>query len=276
MSRLPVNFHRTFIPERHYIAALMRFAAAAKSGDYAAIHRDTGIPFGQTEGKVPAIIDYARAMWLVELPEDERSAVKRPSLTPFGRSVLLEDSPLSEALTQWLCHLHMCRADGGADAWHLAFCEARHSLGMRFSEQQLEGVLVQRFGPTNRTRTGPMIRMYAEKTAFAGAGVLSGQDGAVVRAAPPVTRDYGPAYAAWLLSLCERSFPDVREIPITDLERVTGWQSIAGWSDREAQEVLASTQTLQALSVDRHMQPWILRPTGKASDWWPRIYDGLI
>lgn len=276
MPRLPVNFHRTFIPERHYIAALLRFAAAGKSGDYATIHQATGIPFGKTEGKVPAIIDYARAMWLVELPEGERNAVKRPSLTPFGRSVLLEDTPLSETLTQWMCHLHMCRADGGADAWVTVFREARHTLGMRFSEQQLEDLLVQRFGAANRSRTGPMIRMYAEKTAFASAGVIRQSGDTLARSPAPSTKDCGPAYAAWLLSICERHFPDQQQIPVTDLERLAGWQSISGWSDRETQEILARVQALHAISVDRQMQPWIVRPTAKSADWWPRIYEALI
>lgn len=276
MTRFPVNFHRTFIPERHYIAALLRFAAAGKSGDYSAIHQETGIPFGKTEGKVPAIIDYARAMWLVALPEGERNAVKSPSLTPFGRSVLLEDTPLSETLTQWLCHLHMCRSDGGCDAWYTVFREGRHSLGMRFSDQQLENLLVERFGAANRSRTGPMIRMYAEKTAFASAGVMHQSGEKLTRSSAPSTKDFLPAHAAWLLSICEQHFPDQQQIPVTDLERLAGWQSITGWSDRVVQDVLAGVQALHAISVDRQMQPWILRPTGKSADWWPRIYETLI
>jgi len=147
---------------------------------------------------------------------------------------------------------------------------------MQFTEQQVEDLLVQSFGAAKRARTGPMLRMYAEKAAFSAAGVLSGEGSTITRASAPITRDFGPAYAAWVLSLCEQCFPNMREIPVTDLERVNGWQSIAGWSDREAQDVLASVQAIQAISVDRQMQPWILRPTGKSADWWPRIYEALI
>jgi len=147
---------------------------------------------------------------------------------------------------------------------------------MKFTEQQVEDLLVQSFGAAKRARTGPMIRMYAEKTAFAAAGVLAVEGGTITRVSAPITRDFAPAYAAWVLSLCERCFPEMREIPVTELERVTGWQSAAGWSDREVQDVLASIQAIQAISVDRQMQPWILRPTGRSADWWPRIYEALI
>ena len=41
---------------------MLRFAAAGKSGDYREIASETGIPMGNSSGKVPAIIDYCRGM----------------------------------------------------------------------------------------------------------------------------------------------------------------------------------------------------------------------
>ncbi len=275
-KRLPINFHRTFVPERHYLSALLSFAAGRKSGDYAAIHAATGIPFGKTEGKVPAIIDYARAMWLIDADVGHRSAVKSPRLTAFGRTILLEDPRLSEKVTQWLCHLHMCRAKGGADAWHTIFCKARHTLGMRFTEEQLEDVLIRRFGESKRSRTGPMVRMYEEHTSFSAAPALAREKATLVRQTAPLSQDFVPAYAAWVLTLLEVHFPGKGQISITELERHTGWQSIGGWSDREAQELLAKLQAKGAITVDRHMQPWLIRPCALSSKWWPRVYDELV
>ena len=94
-QRLPRNFHKTFIPERQYINAMLQFAAAGRSGDYQGIAAATGIPMGTSTGKVPAILDYCRGMWLLELKGADRSAVKHPELTPFGRAVLFEDHRLS-------------------------------------------------------------------------------------------------------------------------------------------------------------------------------------
>ena len=55
-SRLPVTFHRTFVPERHYLSALLRFASQGIEGTNQEISLETGIPMGGSDGKVPAEI----------------------------------------------------------------------------------------------------------------------------------------------------------------------------------------------------------------------------
>jgi hypothetical protein len=57
---LPLNFHKTFIPERRLIAALLEYAALNKQGDYQNISKETGIPMGKSSGKVPAIYGIAQ------------------------------------------------------------------------------------------------------------------------------------------------------------------------------------------------------------------------
>lgn len=57
-ERLSRSFHQTFIPERHYINALLKFAAKGGQGDIQAISECTGIPTGQSSGKVAPILDY--------------------------------------------------------------------------------------------------------------------------------------------------------------------------------------------------------------------------
>lgn len=69
-SRLPVTFHQSFIPERAYISALLKYAARAKEGTDQEISAETGIPTGQSSGKVPAMIDYARGMGLIHVERD--------------------------------------------------------------------------------------------------------------------------------------------------------------------------------------------------------------
>jgi hypothetical protein len=88
---LPLNFHKTFIPERRLIAALLEYAALNKQGDYQNISKETGIPMGKSSGKVPAILDYARGMGLLILENEQAGSIKKPVLTSFGKVVYLED-----------------------------------------------------------------------------------------------------------------------------------------------------------------------------------------
>ena len=46
---------------------------------------------------------------------------KRPDLTAFGRTVLIEDPYLREPVTQWVAHLNLCGTLTGADAWYQTF-----------------------------------------------------------------------------------------------------------------------------------------------------------
>ena len=121
-DRLPRNFHKTFVPERRYIHSMLQFASTGKTGDIHVISEATGIPTGQSSGKVMPTLDYCRGMGLLRLSEkSKRSSVKEPQLTTFGRIVLLEDPFLKEPVTQWMAHLNLCRPLRGADIWYHVF-----------------------------------------------------------------------------------------------------------------------------------------------------------
>jgi hypothetical protein len=119
--RLPRNFHKTFIPERQYINAMLRFAASGGIGDYQDIASKTGIPMGNSSGKVPSILDYCKGMGLVKLNNRYKKGIKKPELTSFGRTVLLNDPFLKERVTQWIAHLNLCSPIFGADVWYYTF-----------------------------------------------------------------------------------------------------------------------------------------------------------
>lgn len=58
ITRLSRNFHRTFKPERQYINAMLKFAAAGKSGELKTISDETGIPMGSPVGR-------PRPFWII-------------------------------------------------------------------------------------------------------------------------------------------------------------------------------------------------------------------
>ncbi|RLC20994.1 MAG: hypothetical protein DRI57_03460 [Deltaproteobacteria bacterium] len=273
--RLPVRFHQTFIPEKKYITSLLRFAAGGGEGTDQEISAETGIPVGQSSGKVPAIISYSRGMGLIEVKKGRKSGQKRPLLTDFGRSVLLEDPNLSEAISQWIAHLHLCRRSGGAEIWHLTFGPASDILGMEFSEDQLEDYLSGIFGKHNRSLIGPMVRMYAEQEAFKTAGAIVREKSGLHRVPAPILGGFANGYAAFLLAIWERHFPQDRQVTLTDFEAETFWQRIAGWNDRQAEIILGMLQEKGAIDVDRQIRPWVLTRKAESKSYWRVLYDDL-
>lgn len=275
-ARLPRNFHKTFKPERQYINAMLKYAGSGREGDFQAIGSATGIPTGTSTGKVPAILDYCRGMGLVRLAGQERSAVKKPELTAFGRVVLLEDPYLKTSISQWIAHFNLCGPIKGADVWYQTFFCGLAPLGMNFDRDQLEAYLSSVYGSEKTSVVGPLIGMYEDDAAFHTCGVLSEASGRIVRKSAPVNDELGFAYGAWVLEQISDHFPGTGQVSVTDLDRKAGWRTIPGWDIGNHQRVLELVERKGVIEVDRHMEPWLLRPCAPALSVWKRIYDDLL
>ncbi len=228
-NRLPRNFHKTFKPERQYLNAMLRFAASGREGDYQEIASATRIPTGTSTGKVPAILDYCKGMGLIRLVGAERSSVKKPELTPFGRVVLLEDPFLKLGISQWIAHFNLCSPITGADVWHQTIFAGSQSLGMSFERTKLEFHLSLVYGVEKSGLIGPLIGAYEDEAAFKICGALTETAGTIQRKMAPVTEEMALGYGAWILQLMGTHFPKLRQIPITDLDATGGWRTIPGW-----------------------------------------------
>jgi hypothetical protein len=274
-NRLPINFHQTFIPERRYITALLQYAAGEKQGTDREISESTGIPTGQSSGKVPAIINYSLGMGLIHLEKGDGSKQRRPVLTDFGRIVLLEDNTLSEPLTQWLAHLNLCRSNGGAEIWHYTFGIGRDILGSEFSESELNDYLNHIFGKKKKSHIGPMLRTYEEHAGLEIANVFERKKSLIIRSPAPLLSGFVPGYSAFILNLWDLHFPGDRQLTLTDFEKETFWQRISGWSDRQTEIALEMMQQEGAVDVDRQMRPWVLTRMADAKNFWRKLYDKL-
>jgi hypothetical protein len=275
-DRLPRNFHRTFKPERQYLNAMLRYAASGQKGDFQAISAATGIPTGVSSGKVPAILDYCRGMGMIRLTGPARSAVKEPELTPFGRTVLLEDPYLKTSVSQWIAHFNLGSPVTGADAWYHTFFAGTQALGMTFPRARLESHLGVVYGTVKSGLIGPLIGTYEDEAAFSVCGVLSEAEGLVTRQPAPVAAELGLGYGAWMLQLMSDHFPKRRQIPVTDLDTVAGWRTIPGWDVNAALRVLELIERKGLLEVDRHMEPWLILPRVSPDATWRRIYDDML
>ncbi|RYD70388.1 MAG: DUF4007 family protein [Verrucomicrobiaceae bacterium] len=272
-DRLPRNFHRTFKPERQYINALLRFSSLGGSGDYQEISAATGIPTGESSGKVPAILDYCQGMGLIR--QTARSAKKHPVLTDFGRVVLLEDPFLKTGITQWLAHFNLCSPMCGADVWYNVFFRGQHHLGTSFQRTDLENYLKAVYETDKASLIGPLLEMYKDDASFKICGAL--EDGATIRRKPaPVTEEYSIAYGAWLLHLMELHFPGQNQVLVTELDAKGGSRSISGWDVSMHQRVLTLVERKGLLEIDRQMQPWLIKAKKPAASVWKNIYDELI
>lgn len=274
-NRLPISFHQTFIPERQYITELLYFIGGGGTGTDQEISKLTGIPVGQSSGKVPAIISYCNGMGLIIIKKAAKDRQREFELTPFGRAVLLEDKNLSEELTQWLVHLHLCRRHGGAEIWHLCFGKSMDILGMNFTEKSLNEYLERICGNRSRCLIGPLINTYEEPASLKNAKAISRSNGGLTRTAAPLLTGFRFGYSAFLLDLWGSHFPEDRQVTLTDFEAETYWTNIGAWDDRQKENVLDMIQTTGAIKIDKLMRPWVLIRCGTSNQFWSLLYEDL-
>jgi len=275
-NRLPRNFHRSFKPERQYISAMVCYAASGQEGDVQAIAAATGIPMGTSSGKVPAILDYCRGMGLIRLGGAVRSAVKKPELTPFGRILLLEDQYLKTSVSQWMAHLHLCPPLTGAYVWYHTFFAGTQNLGMAFSRTKLEEWLSVLYGVEKSGLIGPLVGVYEDEAAFKVCGALTEAAGTILRKPAPVLDEMGLGYGAWITQLMADHFPKQSQVSITELDNLAGWRTIPGWDIGSLQRALRLIERKGVLEIDRHMEPWLLRPRFTPDEVWKCIYNELV
>ena len=271
--RLARNFHRTFVPERQYLGALLKYAAGDAVVEMQLISEETGIPTGASSGKVMPTADYCRGMGLLTvLPGKE----KRFQLTSFGRTVLLEDPFFREPITQWIAHLQLCHHLHGAEVWYQTFCQGATVLGQMFTRDSLDSWLATAMHVTSQNLIGPLVRMYEDDASFGLSAVLTSDKTLIRRNRAPLDHVYAYGYGAWICSLIDDAGRNGAQITVDELEMKCGWRSIAGWNLKESHDVLGMLEQKQILVVDRQMNPWIIQSRSSAESLWRRLYDNLI
>lgn len=277
-ERLAKNFHRTFIPERRYLGALLNYAADGGAYEIQKIADATGIPTGASSGKSIPTADYCRGMGLVSLvkaaSKDDDSTL---ALTPFGRTVFLEDKFFKEPFTQWLAHLRLCNQWRGADTWFYLFCESTPVFGNRAgAEDMLKWLSPLIGGKDPETAVSPTIRMYAEEASFADCGAIVREKGNLIRAVAPIRPEFAFGYAAWLAECMELAGRGEGQVSIDELETQAGFARISGWSPSDVQQVLELLERKRLVEVDRHMHPWLVRFLYPSATLWPRLYEEFL
>lgn len=275
-QRLSKNFHRTFIPERQYIGALLKYAAGNGLYGAQAISEATGIPTGKSSGKALPTADYCIGMGLVRRGQKTLDGALL-ELTDFGRTVFLEDKFLQEEMTQWIAHLQLCSKNTGAEVWYQLFWNGAMGFGGTFSKKLFTEWLGSIIGGKDIAKAiGPTFNMYAAKSSFATCRALTVEEDTVTRHAAPIESAYSFGYAAWMAQAIERAGRQGQQLTVEDLEELCGFRSVSGWSPAELQNVLALLEQDGLVSVDRHMQPWIVHIRHLAADLWKRLFDKCI
>jgi hypothetical protein len=281
-QRLAPAFNETFMAERRYLSALLEyFSAGPKPVNLEAIANDTGIPTGKSTGKVKPHIDYCRAMGLLE--SDGSGPSKTIRLSQFGAVARKEDPYLTLPLTQWLCHLQLCRRAEGADLWYQTFCEIPPLQGQCFSEDSFETFLHQNNSTKVEKYISPLMNMYMQDASFGLIGALTRtDDGKISLKSAPVLKENCRGYLAVFLAEWERwqlrepgSLGDSDQITLRDSMIHGSFLQQTLWKDHDLQQALEFFVGLSGITLDGKTSSLVITRLAESSQFFPTIYDDL-
>lgn len=264
-NRLPVSFHMSFQPERHYLCALLSFAQKRTTASVEEISESTGIPTGKSTGKVRPLLQYAQGMGLLNVEATAKTGQMTLSLLPLATIVLREDPPLLEENTQWALHLMLCRKNGGAEVWHSVFVNGAEALGSRFSEQKFDEFLANRFG-SSRDPIGPLIRTYSDPAGLGRAAAISQKNSFIELRKVPTQPAMYDTVGALFFMIWDTELPENKQIALKELEGASGLMAATGWNPQEQAQFLTEMEMLGWVKVDRQTGDPILTrliPTNK-------------
>lgn len=271
---LAPSFHQSFLPERRHLAALLMASSKGFVGTVESISEHTGIPTGKSSGKVIPHLRYAQAMGLID-SEIVASGVYELKSTILGHVVIAEDPLLNETLTQLILHLMLSRPLGGASMWHILFGRSRIALGWQFSQEAATALLTLELGSSSSI-PGPIFSTYKENTSLARTGMLVAERNAFTRGSLPPLKEHFWGYAYCWLRSWEQGAPTDQQLPAPQVETLTSFVELAGWTRQQLEEFVAWAIDHQILRVDRQTGVPLLMKTASSDDIALQIFRDML
>jgi hypothetical protein len=287
VESLPLNFPQTFLPERRLLSALLQFASENGVGDKIEISQKTGIPTGDSTGKVEPMIRYAEGMGLITV--EKGTGGWKLGLTTFGRIVVGEDPFLSEQQTLWMAHLMLCRrlpfaspAFGLCDPWFALFADGTYRLGKRFSQSDYLEFLTNRHGQKGylRSLASVVIRSYLEESCFSLIGALQEEmvngEKIICRRPAPTNIQFFPVFAAFLYLVWDELFCQESQISLDTFSDESRFFLLLGWDENLISVWLTWMSDEGFVQVDRQTGNPILLRLKKTEQVIGNIYGELL
>ncbi|HMM60959.1 MAG TPA: hypothetical protein PKC25_12605, partial [Candidatus Rifleibacterium sp.] len=105
---------------------------------------------------------------------------------------------------------------------------------------------------------------------------ISEKNGVLTRREAPLKEDMIRGYGAWLLHSMSVHFPGQSQVSVAELDETIGFKTIPAWAGSSFASLLVLLERKALIEVDRHMDPWLVRPKQSVEEAWKNIYYDMI
>jgi len=273
MSKLVnVNFHLTFRPEVQYISSILELAGNIDGGmKVKEISSNTGIPQGESSGKVEPHINYAAYMGLIDFKKNDGKIYL--NRTELGQMVSLEDPGLQEKLSLLLCHGMILRKENGADVWYSCFKEIFHQYNGEINRDIIIKELCQRYDDkVNAKNFAPFATSYEEM--FYSLEILKVSSESIKCVPMVYDKEFIYLYAYILVSYWDELFPNQAEISSIEFEQLAFGKCFC-WNSKTEYEVLEKLSDKGLIRMNRQLMPYTILKLAEKKELLDKLYSEL-
>lgn len=270
-SQSNLNFHQTFKPERQYVGSILDIAGNTESMSVPEISSYTGIPQGDSSGKVEPHIQYAKYMGLVEVEKNDK--VYTLARTELGNVVYMEDPGFQEDLTLLLCHAMMLRNSAGANMWNAVFKKVLPRYRGEIKKEILLKELESLFdGKANKKNFAPFLGAY--EGMFSPLDILGINRENVCLKGTTYNKEYIYLYTYMLFELWDELYLGQEEISSIQFAELN-FGRIFGWDEQSEYEVLEHLSDKGIIRLNRQLVPYTIVRLSDKDEVMKRLYSEL-
>lgn len=269
----PINFNQGFIPERKYLSKLLKYAKEKKNASKSGIANVTGIPTGNSSGKVEPHIKYATAMGLMQSNYSKKNWELEN--TDFGNILLSEDPYLGEKMTQWLLHYMLSNPINGSLLWHTVFYDIRTILGEKITKNIFDDYIQRKVPSYSQRNAGPLFNMYKESASFAEIKPINSKEKIEYNQAP-FRNEFFKGYAGLFFIMWDTVFANERQILLQDFLNKTKLFHIYSWDKKQIYTFFDSLNNWGYLRLDKQAGATLITRNKITKDVLQQMFDDLI
>lgn len=267
-----MSFHSSFQPQLIYLAKILELAKQEYEGNKMDISKVTGIPTGESTGKVVPHIYYLQYMGLIN--SGINSGKYKLSLTELGNIVYDEDKFLMEEITKLILHYYLTHEEIGAPQWSYLFREFPYVLNEKIDLSVIEEKGKLYFGKP--LEIGPLKGMYSTGD-FSSLDLIEYSKGneIIIKRCTPNMEAYN-LYAYTLLEDWERYYSNHDEITINAVIEKLKWNKPFEFDYETTLEVLDEISASGYITINKQLNPITIIKNSQSKDIINLLYSDLI
>lgn len=271
MSNVNFSFHESFPLQVIYLSEIFQLASENYYGSKYEISNLTGIPTGDTSGKVEPHIKYLEFMGLIN-SELELGKYKL-SLTKLGEVIFKADRYIMQDVTKKLMHYNLTRKSKGAPQWSFLFRDYPYdfNIPILFSKIVDNGKLT--YG--KEVHLSPVRTIYNNGD-FSSISPVEFEDKYITFKGCYASSECNNLYAYTLLKELEDLNMNESEFTLEKVFEDIKWQKGFGFEYDTALEVLDDLNYMGIIKLNKQLNPMTLIVNKRSDDLINQLYDDLI